>query len=149
MPSAREASSASSRRLLGGDAAIAGGRAHRRRARQAYRPGGSTIHQVISTTCPDSHINAYRPDEARSRRGRAHDQDLRGSLGGAARGSISPIAMSLDLLDALHRRSTAFLRALPATDFRKTFRHAEWGLVTVDKALAHVMRGIAAITPRT
>jgi hypothetical protein len=47
----------------------------------------------------------------------------------------APVAMSLDLLDALHRRWLAFLRALPEPDFRKTFSHPQWGMVSIDDAL--------------
>jgi hypothetical protein len=43
--------------------------------------------------------------------------------------------MSLDLLDALHRRWVAFLRALPSAEFRKTFSHPQWGTVSLDESL--------------
>ena len=43
--------------------------------------------------------------------------------------------MSLDLLDALHRRWVAFLRALPEAEFRKAFSHPDWGRVSIDEAL--------------
>ncbi len=100
-----------------------------------YRPGGWTVRQVIHHV-PDSHINAYvRMKLAVTETEptiKTYEEALWAELPEAR---SAPIAMSLDLLDALHRRWTAFLRGLPATDFRKTFRHAEWGLVTVDEAL--------------
>ena len=43
--------------------------------------------------------------------------------------------MSLDLLDALHRRWVAFLRALPEEQLLKSFLHPEWGAVTIEEAL--------------
>jgi len=47
-----------------------------------------------------------------------------------------PIAMSLDLLDALHRRWVAFLRALPEAELAKAFSHPEWKRVTIDESIA-------------
>ena len=44
--------------------------------------------------------------------------------------------MSLDLLDALHRRWVMCLRQLPAQDFQRTFVHPSWGTPTIDFALA-------------
>jgi hypothetical protein len=48
----------------------------------------------------------------------------------------APVALSLDLLDALHRRWCAFLRALPDSEFQRTYRHPELGVVPLDAALA-------------
>jgi hypothetical protein len=48
----------------------------------------------------------------------------------------APVTLSLDLLDALHRRWCAFLRALPGAEFQKTYRHPELGVVPLDAALA-------------
>ena len=47
-----------------------------------------------------------------------------------------PVAMSLDLVDALHRRWLAFLRSLSESDYRRTFTHPEWGRVPIDEAIA-------------
>jgi hypothetical protein len=47
-----------------------------------------------------------------------------------------PIEVSLDLLDALHFRWTAFLRALSPADFRRTYLHPEMGVVPLDTAVA-------------
>jgi uncharacterized damage-inducible protein DinB len=101
-----------------------------------YRDGGWTIRQVVHHV-PDSHMNMYirmklavtedtptiKPyDEARW----AELPD----------GRSAPISMSLDLLDALHRRWVAFLRALSEDEFRRTFQHPELGTVAVFEALA-------------
>jgi hypothetical protein len=100
-----------------------------------YRPGGWTIRQVIHHV-PDSHMNAYvRMKLAVTEQKptiKTYEEALWAELPEAR---TAPIAMSLDLLDALHRRWTAFLRALPAADFGRAFQHAEWGLVSVDEAL--------------
>jgi hypothetical protein len=47
-----------------------------------------------------------------------------------------PVEMSLALLESLHHRWVAFLRALPEAEFRKTFAHPEWGSVTVEESIA-------------
>jgi hypothetical protein len=46
-----------------------------------------------------------------------------------------PVEMSLALLHALHTRWVAFLSALPAPSFSKSFSHPEWGAVTLDEAI--------------
>ena len=64
--------------------------------------------------------------------------------------------MSLDLLDALHRRWIAFLRALSESDLQKAFAHADWGRVTIDEAIsmyawhcrhhtAHIEQALASV----
>jgi hypothetical protein len=54
------------------------------------------------------------------------DHGLRGFPGG----------LSIDVIDAPHRRWYAFLRALPDSESQKTYRHPELGVVAVDAALA-------------
>src|SRR5206468_10845489 len=88
-----------------------------------YRPGGWTVRQVIHHV-PDSHMNAYirtklavTEDNPRTT---TYEEQLWAELPEAKHGAIE---VSLTLLDALHRRWTAFLRALPESDFRKTFQH--------------------------
>ncbi len=122
-----------------------------------YRPGGWTIRQVVHHV-PDSHLNAYvRMKLAMTEdapRVKTYEEGRWAELPEAKTG---PIAMSLDLLEALHRRWVAFLRALPEADFRKAFTHPEWGLVTLDDALgmyawhcrhhtAHIKLGIEEAT---
>jgi hypothetical protein len=101
-----------------------------------YRPGGWTVRQVVHHL-PDSHMNAYiRMKLAVTENqpaAKTYEETLWAELPEA---KTAPIAMSLDLLDALHRRLIAFLRALPEADFSRTFSHPEWGLVAVDDALA-------------
>jgi hypothetical protein len=46
-----------------------------------------------------------------------------------------PIEDSLDLLDSLHRRAVRLLRSLTPTDFARTLRHPEHGVVTLDHYL--------------
>jgi uncharacterized damage-inducible protein DinB len=100
-----------------------------------YRPGGWTVRQVVHHV-PDSHLNAYvrfkfalteqEPaiktyDEARW----AELPDTR----------AVPVEVSLALLENLHRRWVALLRALAAADFARTLRHPDHGVITLDQLL--------------
>lgn len=115
-----------------------------------YRPGGWTVRQVVHHL-PDSHLNAYvrfklaltEPDPTI----RPYDE------GGWAKlpDSALPVDVSLRIVDAVHERWVALLRALPADAFSRPFQHPESGAQTLDTALstyawhgrhhvAHVMR---------
>jgi hypothetical protein len=101
-----------------------------------YRPGGWTIRQVVHHV-PDSHMNAYiRMKLAATEETpaiRVYEEDRWAELPEAKSG---PVEMSLALLDALHRRWVAFLRALPDAEFSRTFSHPQWGAVSIDGAIA-------------
>ena len=100
-----------------------------------YRPGGWTIRQVIHHV-PDSHMNAY----VRMKLAVTEDaptirtyEEARWAELPEARSA--PVAMSLALLEALHARWVAFLRALPESDFSRPFVHPEWGRVSLDSSI--------------
>jgi hypothetical protein len=100
-----------------------------------YRSGGWTIRQVMHHL-PDSHMNAY----VRMKLAVTESAPLIKPYDEAAWAELpeartAPVAMSLDLLDALHRRWTAFLTALPDSEFQKPYTHPELGPVTIDEAL--------------
>jgi len=101
-----------------------------------YRPGGWTVRQVVHHV-PDSHMNAYVRMKLAVTEDRpaikTYEEGLWAELPEA---KAAPVAMSLDLLDALHRRWVAFLRALPEREFQKAFSHPEWGVVSVGEAIA-------------
>jgi hypothetical protein len=101
-----------------------------------YRLGGWTIRQVVHHV-PDSHMNAYIRMKLAVTEAtptiKAYDQARWAELPDAR---LDPVAASLDLLDALHRRWVAFLRGLSAEDFLRTYVHPEWGSVPVYEALA-------------
>lgn len=123
-----------------------------------YRPGGWTVRQVVHHV-PDSHMNAYiRTKLAVTEDGttiKTYEEGLWAELPEAKSG---PVEMSLALLEALHRRWVAFLRGLPDDAFAKSFKHPEWGSVTVDEALgmyewhcrhhaAHIQQALAQPIP--
>jgi hypothetical protein len=62
----------------------------------------------------------------------------------------TPIEVSVDLLDALHRRWVVALGLLTEKDFARTARHPVWGSITVDFLLAqyawHGRHHVAHIT---
>ena len=101
----------------------------------AYRPGGWTIRQVVHHV-PDSHLNAYIRMKLAVTEERpaikTYEEALWAELPEAKSG---PVEMSLALLEALHTRWIAFLRALPAANFSKSFTHPEWGAVTLDEGI--------------
>ncbi len=101
-----------------------------------YREGGWTVRQVVHHV-PDSHVNAY----IRMKFAVTEDSPVIKSYEEAKWAELpeaksGPADMSIDLLDALHRRWVMFLRALTADDFGKAYMHPELGKVTLDEALA-------------
>ncbi|HQR66763.1 MAG TPA: putative metal-dependent hydrolase [Thermoanaerobaculia bacterium] len=101
-----------------------------------YRPGGWNVRQVVHNL-PDSHVNAYVRFKLALTENeptiRTYEEALWAKLPEAASG---PIPLSLDLLDALHRRWVACIRALPAASFDRTFRHPELGVMSLNRQLA-------------
>jgi uncharacterized damage-inducible protein DinB len=102
----------------------------------SYRPGGWTVRQVVHHLA-DSHLNSY----VRMRLAltedhptiRPYDENLWANLGDA---KSAPIGMSLDLLDALHRRWLALLGDLSAAEWRRNYFHPETGDMTIEVVLA-------------
>ncbi len=100
-----------------------------------YRPGGWTVRQVVHHVA-DSHINSYvrfklaLTESAPAIKG--YDQDSWSALPD----SKAPVEISLDLLDALHRRWVVLLRSMSHEDFKRTFIHSELGNVGLDRTLA-------------
>ncbi len=116
----------------------------------AYRPEGWTIRQVVHHV-PDSHMNSYirfmlaaTEDKPTIR---TYEEHLWAEQPEAKHG---PVAMSLDLLDALHVRWVAHVRNLRDADFSRAFLHPKLGSVPIDIALAlyawHGKHHVAHIT---
>ncbi len=115
-----------------------------------YRPEGWTVRQVVHHV-PESHLNSY----TRFKLAITEDEPVikpyfedRWAMLDDAR--TAPVDLSLDLLDALHRRWVWFLRSLQPSDFQRTFRHPELGVVSLDKNVAlyawHGRHHVAHIT---
>lgn len=101
-----------------------------------YRPGGWTVRQVVHHVA-DSHMNSY----IRFRLALTEDdpvikpyaENLWAELPDA-KGPM--VETSLCLLECLHKRWIALLRALSPEQWRRTFRHPEYGGMSLEKALA-------------
>jgi uncharacterized damage-inducible protein DinB len=115
-----------------------------------YREGGWTVRQVVHHL-PDSHLNAYvRLKLALTEPGptiKPYDESSWAELPEARTG---PIALSLDLLEALHRRWVAAMKSLPPESFERTYQHPEMGTMALDEMLAlyawHGPHHVAQIT---
>jgi hypothetical protein len=122
-----------------------------------YRPVGWTVRQVVHHL-PDSHMNAY----FRLKLALTEDEPTIKPYDEAAWAELPdsrevPPEVSLTLLDALHRRWVAVLRAMAPEDFARTLRHPEHGRVlTLDEMLGtyawhgrHHLAHVAQATGRT
>ena len=98
-----------------------------------YRPGGWTVRQVVHHV-PDSHLNSYcrfklalTEDEPTIK---AYHEDRWAELDDSR---TTPIEVSLAMLESLHKRWVLLMKSLAPTDFARTFRHPEIGLVSLAK----------------
>ncbi len=115
-----------------------------------YREGGWTVRQVAHHV-PDSHMNAYirfklaLTEEEPTIKPYAED---RWAL--LADTQSTPVEVSLALLDSLHDRWVRLLRSIQPEDWKKTFRHPELGLVSLERNLGlyswHGQHHLAHIT---
>jgi uncharacterized damage-inducible protein DinB len=100
-----------------------------------YRPGGWTVRQLVHHV-PDSHMNAY----VRFKLALTEDQPAIKTYEEARWAELPdsrslPVEGSLVLLESLHARWTALLRALPEADFARTCKHPDWGLINLNQLL--------------
>lgn len=115
-----------------------------------YRPDGWTVRQVAHHV-PDSHLNAYirfklaLTEEEPTIKPYAEDRWAQ-----LADTRDTPVEVSLAMLDSLHDRWVRLLRSLQPEDWKKTFRHPELGLVSLEKNLSlyawHGRHHVAHIT---
>jgi uncharacterized damage-inducible protein DinB len=101
-----------------------------------YREGGWTIRQVVHHV-PDSHLNAY----IRLKLALTEPAPVIKPYDEAAWANLHdtrdvPIDVSLNLLDAVHTRWVALLRAMDDDEFRREYVHPETGRHTLDHLLA-------------
>ena len=101
-----------------------------------YRPGGWTVRQVAHHV-PDSHLNAYLRCKLAltedSPKIKTYEENRWAELPDSR---LTPVEVSLSLLEGLHRRWVVLLEALAPADFARTFQHPEWGLVSLDACIA-------------
>jgi hypothetical protein len=115
-----------------------------------YRPQGWTVRQVAHHV-PDSHLNAYirfklaLTEEEPTIKPYAEDRWAR-----LADTEATPVEVSLVLLDSLHDRWVRLMRSFQADDWKRTFRHPERGVVSLEMNLAiyawHGRHHVAHIT---
>jgi uncharacterized damage-inducible protein DinB len=101
-----------------------------------YRDGGWTVRQVVHHL-PDSHMNAY----LRFKFGLTEDAPAiktyeEKDWAKTPEVATTPVDVSLALLDALHLRWVALLRAMTPQQFARTITHPEWGTPSLDAMLA-------------
>jgi len=115
-----------------------------------YRPGGWTVRQLAHHV-PDSHMNSY----VRFRLALTEDEPVikpyeEKRWAELADARSMPIEPSLALLESLHARWVPLLRSLSPTDWKRTFRHPDLGLVSLEQNAAlyawHGRHHVAHIT---
>lgn len=90
-----------------------------------YRPGGWTLRQVIHHV-PDSHMNAYiRFKLALTEEQPTIKPYLEARWANLPDTALTPVAVSLDLLEAIHKRWVVLLRQMTEEEWKRTFIHPE------------------------
>jgi uncharacterized damage-inducible protein DinB len=97
-----------------------------------YRDGGWTARQVVHHLA-DSHMNAYTRIKLAltedSPAIKTYEEQIWAEMPDAK--SADP-AISMAILDGVHRRLTILLETLTADQFARTATHPQWGTMTVD-----------------
>lgn len=101
-----------------------------------YRHDGWTVRQVIHHI-PDSHLNAF----VRIKLALTEDEPAIKTYEEKEWAKLhdyyqTPIEVSLNLLDAVHKRWVVLLNSLSDDDFRRKVKHPDWGLISVDYLVA-------------
>ena len=101
-----------------------------------YRHDGWTVRQVVHHI-PDSHLNAF----VRIKLALTENEPTIKTYEEKDWAKLhdyyqTPIEVSLSLLEALHKRWVVLLNSLKENDFQRKFKHPEWGLISIDFAVA-------------
>ena len=109
-----------------------------------YRESGWTIRQIVHHL-PDSHLNRYvrfklalTEDQPTIK---PYDEKLWAETPEAR---TAPVEISLDLVDALHRRWSLLLGEMTDADFERTIRHPEIGTLKLKSLLAELWLALPA-----
>jgi hypothetical protein len=101
-----------------------------------YRAGGWTIRQLVHHVA-DSHVNSYIRFKLALTENeptiKPYDEKRWAELPEAR---SAPVDISLDLLEALHRRWVMMLEHMSDADFERTYQHPEIGAVRLGSAVA-------------
>ncbi len=101
-----------------------------------YRPEGWTIRQVIHHL-PDSHLQAYVRFKLALTEENPAIKTYQEHLWAELKDTFeTPVEVSLNLLDFLHKRWTILLKSLSPQQFDKTFYHPEWENISLRTTLA-------------
>jgi len=94
------------------------------------------VRQVVHHL-PDSHVNAYVRFKLALTESdptiKTYAEDQWAEL---ADSKITPIEVSMSLLESLHDRWVRLLRSLSHEEWKRSFRHPELGSMTLEKTLA-------------
>lgn len=97
-----------------------------------YRPGGWTVRQVVHHVA-DSHLNSYVRFRLAVTENeptiKPYDENSWAELADAR---SAPIDLSLDLIESLHHRWVLLMRSFGPSEWSRSFRHPERGLIRVD-----------------
>ncbi len=114
-----------------------------------YRPGGWTVRQVVHHLA-DSHMNAYIRFKLALTEENPTIKPYEEGKWAELPDSKLPINVSLDLLDALHKRLASLLNHLSPNDLKKTFIHPKSGEVSIGRNIGlyawHGQHHLAHIT---
>lgn len=99
-----------------------------------YREGGWTVRQVVHHVA-DSHVNAYVRVKLGLTEAEPTIKTYAEEHWAALPDSTGPIAVSLQLLEALHRRWVSLLERIGPEEFARTVRHPELGVLRVDQLI--------------
>lgn len=101
-----------------------------------YRDGGWTVRQLVHHV-PDSHLNAYiRCKLALTENTptiKPYNEDAWARLKDS---ELTPVEVSLSLLESVHARWVTLLKSLQPQDFERKFNHPERGTQTLDELIA-------------
>ncbi|MGH9587804.1 MAG: YfiT family bacillithiol transferase [Acidobacteriaceae bacterium] len=101
-----------------------------------YREGGWTVRQVVHHVA-DSHMHAYLRMKLALTESWPVIAPYKEKLWAEMPDSRTlPVEVSLELLEPLHRRWVAMLKAIPAGDWERGYTHPERGRVTLLQAAA-------------